>query len=377
MHYHWLDQPAQVNDLVKQITSESHIALDSEFIKVDTLYPKLGVVQLHLQGQVYLLDGQIDLSALWTALFAAKQNIFHACGEDIDLIYHYAQQAPLRNVFDTQIAMSFLGYGLQVGYQAALAQVLKIEVDKDQTRSDWLARPLSPEQLRYAVADVYYLPALAEQLQKQLRQRGSDQLLLLECQYYCQSLAQKPPLELAYLDVANYRHSAKQLMQLKQLCTWREQLAIQSNKPRSFILKNSCIQQMLDKPPRSMQQLFMLNEIKPSILREHGQSLLSLLNVLPDKSEWPQRIAKPYRYAQELSKQRIEQHLAQQSRRYAIPVEVLMRKKWLIQLQQFVQQGTEDFAELNPYLRGWRWADVTLPLLTLLREDWAGNPVMI
>lgn len=75
----------------------STYALDTEFIKVDTLYPKLGVCQINVNDQVSLLDGAaLDLSDFWRKVFEAQQNIFHACGEDIDLIYHYADQKPLK-----------------------------------------------------------------------------------------------------------------------------------------------------------------------------------------------------------------------------------------------------------------------------------------
>ena len=87
---------------------------------------------------------------------------FHACGEDIDLIYHYADKKNLNNVFDTQVGLSFLGHGLQVSYQNALKLVLDIDIDKDQTRSDWLARPLTDEQMNYAANDVLYIMRLAE-----------------------------------------------------------------------------------------------------------------------------------------------------------------------------------------------------------------------
>lgn len=369
MHYQWISHPQQLRHIIEQMQATSCHILDTEFIKVNTLYPKLGVLQMNTQQDVYLIDGTLDLSAIWLEIFKAKQNIFHACGEDIDLIYHYAKQRPLNNVFDTQIAMSFLGYGLQVGYQAALEKVLNIHVEKDQTRSDWLARPLSDEQMRYAATDVFYLGDLAEQLTQELQQKGLYEYAWEDCQSFCASIAHEYSVEEVYLDVANYRHSSRQLMQLKQITTWREQLAVKLNIPRSFIIKNNSINNLLQRTPKTLHQLVATNELRHSIIRDYGKTILKLLNQLPDQSEWPVRLAKPSRYHLDYTKDRLEQKISEVAQKMAIPVDVLIRKKWMTQLNILVSDSQEDHANLNPYLRGWRYQHLTLPLIEILKED--------
>ncbi|MDP7884102.1 ribonuclease D, partial [Acinetobacter baumannii] len=119
--FQFIQQQTELVDVLQQMDQCSTYGLDTEFIKVDTLWPKLGVCQVNVNGNVYLLDGvSLDLSEFWKKIFLAQQNIFHACGEDIDLIYHYADEQNLLNVFDTQVGLSFLGHGLQVSYQGAL-----------------------------------------------------------------------------------------------------------------------------------------------------------------------------------------------------------------------------------------------------------------
>ena len=168
--FQFIHQQKDFENVLALMSQNSIYGLDTEFIKVDTLWPKLGVFQINVNDQVYLLDGtSLNLSAFWEKLFQAQQNIFHACGEDIDLIYHYAQQKNLDNVFDTQVGMSFLGHGLQVSYQNALKTMLNVDIDKGQTRSDWLARPLSDEQLNYAANDVLYLMQLADKVRDRLK----------------------------------------------------------------------------------------------------------------------------------------------------------------------------------------------------------------
>lgn len=369
MHYQWITRQSELTTIINALRQNSINALDTEFIKVDTLYPILGVLQMNLSQQIYLLDGQLDLTQLWPALFSAKQNIFHACGEDVDLIYHYSKQKPLTNIFDTQIGMAFLGYGMQVGYQAALNYILNIQVDKDQTRSDWLARPLSKEQELYAATDVYYLPELAERIKQQLMAKGLYQYALQDCLNYCQSLAIDLPITDIYLDMANYRHSARQLMQLKQITTWREQLAKQLNKPRSYIIKNNAINTLLERTPKTMQQLLHADVVKPAIYREFGKQILKLLNELPAAQHWPTRLARPFLYRLDGTKEAIEQKIKQVSADLNLPAEVLMRKKWLSQINSFVANQIEEQAYLNDYLRGWRYTLITQPLIEIMQYD--------
>ena len=119
--FQFINQQTDLEHVLNLMQHTSTYGLDTEFIKVDTLWPKLGVFQINVNGQVFLLDGTtLNLDRFWFQLFQAQQNIFHACGEDIDLIYHYADQKNLKNVFDTQVGLSFLGHGLQVSYQNAL-----------------------------------------------------------------------------------------------------------------------------------------------------------------------------------------------------------------------------------------------------------------
>lgn len=368
MQYQWIEHPNQVLALAERLKNSAYNALDTEFLKVDTLYPKLGLLQVNVNQQIYLVDGKLDLSHIWSSVFGAKQNIFHACGEDVDLIYHYAQHRPLRNVFDTQIAMSFLGYGRQVGYQAALEQVLNVNVEKDQTRSDWLARPLSDDQIRYAVTDVYYLQDLADQLIQQLHAKQHYDFVIEDCQTFCLSMAEHLPLNKVYLDVANYRHSPRQLMQLKQLTMWREKLAEALNQPRSYILKNITINKLLERTPKTLQQLSGF-EIKSGVIRQYGQTILQLLNQLPDPNEWPVRLDRPYRYRNEQTKIRIDEKIETLSAELDIPDDILMRKKWLAQLTQFVLQDQQDLNQLTPYLTGWRLKPLTLPLIEIIREE--------
>ncbi|WP_180131514.1 MULTISPECIES: HRDC domain-containing protein [unclassified Acinetobacter] len=367
--YQFIQNQPDLNSVLNLMDQSSIYGLDTEFIKVDTLWPKLGLFQINVQNQVYLLDGTtLDLSQFWQKLFAAQQNIFHACSEDIDLIYHYAQHKSLENVFDTQVGMSFLGHGLQVSYQNALKTMLDVDIDKDQTRSDWLARPLSAEQLNYAANDVHYLMNLSHTIQNELAAKSLLNCVLEDCKNLTHEIGTETPIHLLYHDVGNYRHSRRQLMQIQQLAVWREQMVKALNQPRSFILKNSTIIDMVEKNPKNNFQLSAVKDIRPNIVREHGKIILDLLKFLPEQAEWPLRMARPIRHSSQDIGSRVDTVIQRAVQETSVPKEVLMRKKWLNALYQHVVFHNDE-QDLPSYLLGWRYDLLTKPLIEVLHAD--------
>ncbi len=367
--FQFIQQQTELANVLTLMSQYSTYGLDTEFIKVDTLWPKLGVFQINIKDQVFLLDGTtLDLSEFWEKIFKAQQNIFHACSEDVDLIYHYSQNKALENVFDTQIAMSFLGHGLQVSYQNALKQVLDIDIEKDQTRSDWLARPLTPEQMNYAANDVLYIMKLAEKVKTELHQKSLYECAIEDCNSLTHEIATDTPFELLYLDVGNYRHSRRQLMQLQQVAIWREQMVKALNLPRSFILKNSTMIDLVEKNPKNTFQLSNVKNIRPNVVREHGKTILDLLKFLPETEQWPLRIARPIRHSSREINEQVEQLVQNISLGMDIPKEVLLRKKWLNAIYQHIVFHNDE-QNLPKYLLGWRYECLTLPLIKLLSKD--------
>lgn len=367
--FQFIHQQKDFENVLALMSQNSTYGLDTEFIKVDTLWPKLGVFQINVNDQIYLLDGtSLNLSAFWEKLFQAQQNIFHACGEDIDLIYHYAQQKNLDNVFDTQVGMSFLGHGLQVSYQNALKTMLNVDIDKGQTRSDWLARPLSDEQLNYAANDVLYLMQLADKVQTDLKQNYLLDFAQEDCRNLTQEIGEETPLELLYQDVGNYRHSRRQLMQLQQLAVWREQMVKALNQPRSFILRNSTMLDLVEKNPKNQFQLSTIKDLRAHIVREHGKTILDLIKYLPDQSQWPLRMARPIRHSSKEVGENVEQVIQRAVQETQIPKEVLLRKKWLNALYQHVVFHNDE-QDLPNYLLGWRYELLTKPLIEVLHAD--------
>lgn len=367
--FQFIQQQQDLTPVLEKMDRNEVYGLDTEFIKVDTLWPKLGVFQINVENNVYLLDGTtLDLSEFWNKLFRAQQNVFHACSEDIDLIYHYAQHKTLNNVFDTQVGMSFLGHGLQVSYQNALKQMLDVDIDKGETRSNWLARPLSPAQLSYAANDVLYLMNLSEKVKQELDSKSLLNFALEDCQHLTQEIATETPLHLLYQDIGNYRHSRRQLMQLQQLAVWREHMVKALNTPRSFILKNSSMIDLVEKNPKNAFQLSGVKDIRQNVVREHGKTILDLVKFLPEQADWPLRMARPIRHSSKDVGEKIDHLIQNVVNETSIPKEVLMRKKWMNALHQHVVFHNDE-QDLPDYLLGWRYDLLTQHLIQLLRRD--------
>ena len=367
--FQFIQQQQDLTPVLEKMDRNEVYGLDTEFIKVDTLWPKLGVFQINVENNVYLLDGTtLDLTEFWNKLFRAQQNVFHACSEDIDLIYHYAQHKTLNNVFDTQVGMSFLGHGLQVSYQNALKQMLDVDIDKGETRSNWLARPLSPAQLSYAANDVLYLMNLSEKVKQELDSKSLLHFALEDCQHLTQEIATETPLHLLYQDIGNYRHSRRQLMQLQQLAVWREHMVKALNTPRSFILKNSSMIDLVEKNPKNAFQLSGVKDIRQNVVREHGKTILDLVKFLPEQADWPLRMARPIRHSSKDVGEKIDHLIQNVVNETSIPKEVLMRKKWMNALHQHVVFHNNE-QDLPDYLLGWRYDLLTQPLIQLLRRD--------
>ena len=367
--FQFIQQQQDLTPVLEKMDRNEVYGLDTEFIKVDTLWPKLGVFQINVENNVYLLDGTtLDLTEFWNKLFRAQQNVFHACSEDIDLIYHYAQHKTLNNVFDTQVGMPFLGHGLQVSYQNALKQMLDVDIDKGETRSNWLARPLSPAQLSYAANDVLYLMNLSEKVKQELDSKSLLHFALEDCQHLTQEIATETPLHLLYQDIGNYRHSRRQLMQLQQLAVWREHMVKALNTPRSFILKNSSMIDLVEKNPKNAFQLSGVKDIRQNVVREHGKTILDLVKFLPEQADWPLRMARPIRHSSKDVGEKIDHLIQNVVNETSIPKEVLMRKKWMNALHQHVVFHNDE-QDLPDYLLGWRYDLLTQPLIQLLRRD--------
>lgn len=365
--YTVISQQQQLTSLFTLMEQHNTYYLDTEFIRTNTRYPKLGLIQLNVDDNIFIVDPlKLDLTQFWSYIFNAKQNILHSCAEDITLIVNHAQRFDIHNVFDTQIALSFLGYGNSMGYQAALDEFLNVQIYKYESRSDWLARPLSDLQLDYAANDVIHLSDLANEIKLDLAEDGLYDFVVQDSQCFVRNLVHKLPIEQLYLEIARASHTRRELAQLQQLCIWREEISRQYDIPLTFVAKNHELVKIVQHQPTNDRLLAELLEPNSRTKRYSSQILKNMYN-LPPAKQWPERLPYPYSPSSEVQEQ-ITQLIQQKAQEIGIQAEVLMRKKWQSEILHFLANPVDE-QDLNPYLLGWRYDMITQPLLKLLYNN--------
>ena len=362
----WIREQYQLDEVIEALEGCGRVALDTEFIKRDTYYPILALVQLNTGDHVYLIDApKLQLDALWQALLEVDVAIWHACGEDLGIFYLLSGCPPLTNIFDTQIALSYLTGQLQMGYQQALDDQLDMHIDKEQSQSDWLRRPLSDEQEQYAIDDVRFLPALYLSLEYALKSKGLYDYVWADCQLYAAELYATQHVEddAMYLTMADYRYNSQQMAILQAVATWREQLARATNQPRTFVIKKQAVREIITEKPSTMRELAHKTTMHRSMLRLYGEELLKIITDAKELStvEHPACIPAPYRSKNKVLSKAVQQAVAAQAEQLGMPESVLMRKKWLSQLYEVIAYD-KDLSELTLGLQGWRhdWVIQTL-----------------
>ncbi|MBA2057782.1 HRDC domain-containing protein [Psychrobacter cryohalolentis] len=354
----WVRKQSQLDEVIEALATCGRVALDTEFIKRDTYYPRLALIQLNTGNHVYLLDApQLQLSELWQALIKVDVAIWHACGEDLGIFYLLSGCPPLTNIFDTQIALSYLTGQLQMGYQQALDEQLDMHIDKEQSQSDWLQRPLSDEQEQYAIDDVRFLPALYLSLEYALKSQGLYEYVWEDCQLYANDLydAQNVVDEQMYLTMADYRYTSEQMAILQAVATWREELARSTNQPRTFVIKKQAVREIITEKPNNMRELAHKTTMHRSMLRLYGEELLKVIKAAKNlhPAEYPDCLLPPYRSKNKVLSKAVQQAIDDQAKATGVPANVLMRKKWLGQLYEVIAFD-QDISELPQGLKGWR-----------------------
>lgn len=368
----WVREQEGLADVIEALATCGRVALDTEFIKRDTYYPRLALVQLNTGGHIYLLDApRLQLDDFWQALTEVDVAIWHACGEDLGIFYLLSGCPPLTNIFDTQIALSYLTGQLQMGYQQALDDQLDMHIDKEQSQSDWLQRPLSDEQEQYAIDDVRFLPALYLSLEYELKKQGLFDYVWEDCQLYAHDLydTQHMADDEMYLTMADYRYTSEQMAILQAVATWREELARATNQPRTFVIKKQAVREIVTEKPSNMRELAHKTTMHRSMLRLYGEELLKVIkeakNLHP--AEHPACLLPPYRSKNKVLSKAVQQAIEAHAEKIGVPANVLMRKKWLAQLYEIIAFD-KDLTELPEGLQGWRHKWVIQTLIPVIKE---------
>lgn len=367
----WIAQDQELAELCARWRQQAAIAIDTEFMRSETFYPIAGLIQVGDGRGCYLIDplAITDFSPLRELLLdSAVTKVLHSCSEDLEVFQRLLDLVP-SPLFDTQIAAAFAGYGFSLGYAGLVKAVLNIDVPKEETRSDWLQRPLSVAQLKYAALDVAHMLVVYGKLLQQLKATGRLQWVKEDCADLVTNARQPDDFTQAYRKVGfAWKLRSQELATLQQLCIWRETEARERNVPRNRLVKEPVLWEIARRQPSDLEQLQRIRDLPPRTLRDYGEQLLAIVAAsgASDPASWPERLPPPLAIREAAQLKRLKKHVRDLAEKLGMPVEIFVRKKEYEELLRSGLHG-EEFV-LPSRLQGWRFEVVGQTLLALAQE---------
>lgn len=294
--HQYITSEATLNELCAHLRDCSRLALDTEFVGEESFVPKLELIQVATDHTAAIIDFPAVLSrealdGFWEIVCDSRiQKVVHAGRQDLDLFAVHAGRIP-KPFFDTQIAAALVGFGPQVAYANLVQRVHGRKLDKAHTFTNWSARPLSQDQLAYALEDVTFLLAIHDHLHSRLSKLGRLQWAHEEFSRLEAVVGEtrREPQE-RYQRIRGWDQlKPRSAAVLRELAAWREGEAKRRNVPRSRIVRDEVLLQLARHPPRHQDELRKVRGLHASEVDRNGESLLAVIQTalaLPS-STWP------------------------------------------------------------------------------------------
>lgn len=338
-----LSSAAELDALLARWQSATAVALDTEFLREKTYYPKLCLLQLCWQGEAVAIDVLAikERDSLRDFLLDdSRIKILHSARQDLELLLHLWGAVPTP-LFDTQVAADLVGIGSQSGYARLVNAVFDVALAKDATRSNWCERPLSQSQLAYAYDDVIWLERLYQHLDAELRERQRQHWLIEEMQLLEQPDLYRANPEIAWQRLRGREHcSARQLTLLQALAAWRERFAMQRDLPRKWVLTDAALLNIAMQEPATIDTLLQAAPQEAKQLQTHATVLLELVErtlALPEDSYLQEPAPARLSAAQKQALNTLEQQVQSYAQAASIDAAIIASRK---QLAQIVIQGS-------------------------------------
>lgn len=273
----------ELRSLVASLEGVDVLGIDTEFVRERTYHPRPCVLQLAWAGRVACVDllQPESIRPLEDLLFdSGVLKVFHAARQDLELFFAMCGRVPAP-IYDTQIAGALLGFADQSGYGPLVEEVLGIPLDKGHARTDWSRRPLSAQQLRYAVEDVLYLLPLRQELERRLRELGRGAWCKEMFDELSDPALYRPDPESAWIRVKNWRQlKGTELARLQVLAAWREEQAVARDRPRKWILADAALIELARSNATTERELAGLS-LPAAVKRRQGAAITARLASLP------------------------------------------------------------------------------------------------
>ncbi len=294
---HYIDNPAALAGLCDRLRTTRRVALDTEFIGEETFVPRLELIQVSTGDHHAVLDfpalqGARALDNFWEILASPEvEKVVHAGRQDLEIFAAHTGGIP-RPFFDTQIAAAMVGHGAQIAYANLVQRVHGTRLSKSYTFTNWSQRPLSADQLAYALEDVQFLLPIRDHLVGRLQELGRLEWAAEEFRRLETAVVEKERgTQERYQRIRGWENlKPRQAAVLRALSTWRESEARRRNVPRGRIMRDEVLLQLARQCPTSPADLRGLRGLHPGEVDRNGDTLIAVVRealALP-RSEWPE-----------------------------------------------------------------------------------------
>ncbi len=378
-----IESTSEMEALAAQLEKETIIAVDTEFQRETSYYPHIALIQIATDSVVACIDPLAFNAkpALQKILLNPQvTKIFHSCSQDMEVLYYYLGEVPAP-VYDTQIANALLSVHHQIGYANLVESELNTQLDKSQTRTNWLQRPLTDKQIEYAGDDVYYLYKLHALLDKKLADTGRvDWFIEDSLNMSCKDSNFQVDIKNLWRRVKGANKLGRnKLAMVQAIAEWREQLAQDNDRTRRKILPDDNLIQIALKPAHDSNSLNKLIDHRYHFNAAEKQKLLDDIAAASQLPEdlWPDNRFSVLDGEQKKLLKKMQQIVNQQAEHLGISSATISSKKELEKMViSLMPAGTDADSEIADYtqlklnvLQGWRFENAGQHLLEAITDN--------
>lgn len=348
-----ITRPNELRSVATEWKRAELLAVDTEFVFERTYFPRLGLIQIAGNGEIWLVDPVScgDLAPLADALTGPGLKVFHSAAGDLAVLFRALGSLP-SPIVDTQIAAAFAGLGTGISYQRLVEAMIGKLLAKGETRSDWLARPLSPEQLAYAAEDVVDLGEVALELRERLLPLGRWDWVLADSARLLEAGRPTPPESAPDRLRGLERLPPADRAAAQSLAIWREREAIARDLPRRWVLDDAALYLLARHRPASREELDRIAGLEVRAIKRDGDAWV---RALADAAGSPVEPRPPARGRPSPRERHLADRLHRLVRRraeeLALPPELLATRRLIEELAGDALAGRR---ELRHELAGWR-----------------------
>lgn len=286
----YINTPDQLVKLCEQIKKEPWLALDTEFLREKTYYPKFCLLQIATPEWVACIDpiALPSLDILFEVLYSPSiVKVFHSCRQDLEIFYQLTGKLP-EPIFDTQIAAPLLGFQENPGYAMLVSSLLNVNLNKAHTRADWSKRPLIDAEIQYAADDVIYLCKIYQMMLQKLAELGRADWLERDFAELSNPDLYEVKPEKAWLKIkGKNKLTGKQLSIVQTLSEWREKTAQSEDRPKSWLLRDEMLFDLAKLQPETVSELANVRGINERAVNRYGAELCQLITAAKDRAPIP------------------------------------------------------------------------------------------